>query len=285
MNKQNKARIETIMMNAHTEGNGIKTALIPVDLCELSPIYQRDQGRHVAHIASNWDDNKAGHLEASERGDHFNIWDGGNRLRAAVMVGKTHVLCNIRTGLTDEDEAHLFVTQEENVTKLTQYDKFIAACASGEEHGKVALLLRDICDEYGIKIKKACGKNSAGVLTAISVALAITNNEPDELRWVFRIIREANWHMEPGAYSRSVIMALNYVYTARCDISPDELRTEIVKIISQSSPKRFEYMARACYIDRKPSNAMASVIEHYINKLPQYGERKVQELPTRGLIF
>lgn len=38
----------------------------------------------------------------SERGDHFNIWDGGNRLRAAVMVGKTHVLCNIRTGLTDE---------------------------------------------------------------------------------------------------------------------------------------------------------------------------------------
>ena len=64
-----------------------------------------------------------------------------------------------------------------------------------------------------------------------------------------------------------------------------ELRTEIVKIISQSSPKRFEYMARACYIDRKPSNAMASVIEHYINKLPQYGERKVQELPTRGLIF
>lgn len=87
--------------------------------------------------------------------------------RAAVMVGKTHVLCNIRTGLTDEDEAHLFVTQEENVTKLTQYDKFIAACASGEEHGKVALLLRDICDEYGIKIKKACGKNSAGVLTAI----------------------------------------------------------------------------------------------------------------------
>ena len=122
-------------------------------------------------------------------------------------------------------------------------------------------------------------------MTAISVALAITNNEPDELRWVFRIIREANWHMEPGAYSRSVIMALNYVYTARCDISPDELRTEIVKIISQSSPKRFEYMARACYIDRKPSNAMASVIEHYINKLPQYGERKVQELPTRGLIF
>ena len=118
MNKQNKARVETIMMNAHTEGNGIKTALIPVDLCELSPIYQRDQGRHVAHIASNWDDNKAGHLEASERGDHFNIWDGGNRLRAAVMVGKTHVLCNIRTGLTDEDEAHLFVTQEENVTKL-----------------------------------------------------------------------------------------------------------------------------------------------------------------------
>ena len=103
MNKQNKARVETIMMNAHTEGNGIKTALIPVDLCELSPIYQRDQGRHVAHIASNWDDNKAGHLEASERGDHFNIWDGGNRLRAAVMVGKTHVLCNIRTGLTDED--------------------------------------------------------------------------------------------------------------------------------------------------------------------------------------
>ena len=167
MNKQNKARVETIMMNAHTEGNGIKTALIPVDLCELSPIYQRDQGRHVAHIASNWDDNKAGHLEASERGDHFNIWDGSNRLRAAVMVGKTHVLCNIRTGLTDEDEAHLFVTQEENVTKLTQYDKFIAACASGEEHGKVALLLRDICDEYGIKIKKACGKNSAGVLTAI----------------------------------------------------------------------------------------------------------------------
>lgn len=148
MNKQNKARVETIMMNAHTEGNGIKTALIPVDLCELSPIYQRDQGRHVAHIASNWDDNKAGHLEASERGDHFNIWDGGNRLRAAVMVGKTHVLCNIRTGLTDEDEAHLFVTQEENVTKLTQYDKFIAACASGEERGKVALLLRDICDEY-----------------------------------------------------------------------------------------------------------------------------------------
>ena len=49
-----------------------------------------------------------------------------------------------------------FVTQEENVTKLTQYDKFIAACASGEEHGRVALLLRDICDEYGIKIKKAC---------------------------------------------------------------------------------------------------------------------------------
>lgn len=172
MNKQNKARVETIMMNAHTEGNGIKTALIPVDLCELSPIYQRDQGRHVAHIASNWDDNKAGHLEASERGDHFNIWDGGNRLRAAVMVGKTHVLCNIRTGLTDEDEAHLFVTQEENVTKLTQYDKFIAACASGEERGKVALLLRDICDEYVTKedIEKEYGAfNKKNLETAMSV--------------------------------------------------------------------------------------------------------------------
>ena len=80
-------------------------------------------------------------------------------------------------------------------------------------------------------------------------------------------------------------MALNYVYTARCDISPDELRTEIVKTFRKVLRSGLNTWQEACYIDRKPSNAMASVIEHYINKLPQYGERKVQELPTRGLIF
>ena len=57
------------------------------------------------------------------------------KIENIVAVSYTHLDVYKRQGLTDEDEAHLFVTQEENVTKLTQYDKFIAACASGEEHG------------------------------------------------------------------------------------------------------------------------------------------------------
>ena len=120
-----------VLMNLRTEPNGLQVGYVPLGMIEI-PAFQRNDTKNIAKIAENWDDSKCGYITLSAHDGHFNVIDGGHRCRAARLCGKTHILAKVYQHLTLEEEAEVFVHQQDNVTKLTPYDKFNAALLSGD---------------------------------------------------------------------------------------------------------------------------------------------------------
>lgn len=254
-----------VLMNLRTEPNGLQVGYVPLGMIEI-PAFQRNDTKNIAKIAENWDDSKCGYITLSAHDGHFNVIDGGHRCRAARLCGKTHILAKVYQHLTLEEEAEVFVHQQDNVAKLTPYDKFNAALMSGDRpDGRSARRLKEVCGRHNIVIKKNPIPTSTGCLRSLSQAWHLADTNPEVLEWMFTLIDEAGWDAEPGALSESYILAMNQMYvrhTAAGDLA--DARQKILGVISHISPRKFELESRAAYVDRGPGPAITAMLESVV---------------------
>lgn len=199
---------------------GKKLGLVPVSEMFIDTTYQRTVQSHVNKIAKNWDNNKCAILQVSYRHDvdKYAIIDGQNRWTAAKKAGITHLLCQIYENLTIKEEAKIFSEQNDNVAKIASADKFKSLLVMGNE---VCLQIKELCDEFGISIRKTYGdslcktrKNLNGLIAAQRI---VEIYSIDCLRWIFTVIEKSGWDLTAKAYTDRSFQVLIAFYKARFD--------------------------------------------------------------------
>lgn len=199
---------------------GKKLGLIPVSEMFIDTTYQRTVQSHVNKIAKNWDNNKCAILQVSYRQDtdKYAIIDGQNRWTAAKKAGITHLLCQIYENLTIKEEAKIFSEQNDNVARIASADKFKSLLVMGNE---VCLQIKELCDEFGISIRKTYGdslcktrKNLNGLIAAQRI---VEIHGIECLRWIFTVIEKSGWDLTAKAYTDRSFQVLIAFYKARFD--------------------------------------------------------------------
>lgn len=176
-----------------------------IKLSECVPTdYQRSTNHtQVANIIKRFDEAKLGALTVSLRDGKYHIIDGLHRSVALKSLGYTHALCIVLTGLTYEQEADYFRTQNRDKRLLRPADLFKAGLAAGEEK---CITINRIVKENGFQI----GKSSKDFYKLASVHALYTIAEDygyDVLDSTLKLISET-WNGIPKASQSESLMGV-----------------------------------------------------------------------------
>lgn len=275
MNNQNNVNKElynyVISEAKEMAPTGVKTAMVPTSLLYVDKTYQRSikpsRWNKIKDMAENWSPIKCGAVIVVARPNEsrFAVVDGQGRKLAAEMAGVEKVFCFIAEDLTKAQEASLFVNQNKNCVPLTPFDKFTAYLAAGDENdpvAKAAHYLKKLCAEYCVAIKAAPAPKAVSVLRCLSSAWQIAETNPEQLRWIFEVIKHCGWATAENAYSEANFLALRAFHTRHADHLYAASNSLVNGILAMKvSPKRFESVARFRFADRGVSVAVSSLME------------------------
>jgi len=105
--------------------------------------YQRTTNpAQVDRIVAAFDEAKLGLPIVSEREGKYHLLDGAHRIAALRKLGYTHAMCIVLMGLTYQDEADYFRTQNQNSRPLTKFNLFKAGLEAGDE---MCVMIDRIC--------------------------------------------------------------------------------------------------------------------------------------------
>ena len=249
---------------------GKKLGLIPVTEMFVDTTYQRTVQSKVNKISKNWDSNKCAILQVSYRFDvdKYAIIDGQNRWEAAKKAGVTHLLCQIYENLTIKEEAKIFAEQNDNVTRISSADKFKSLLVMDD---KICLQIKELCDEFGISIRKTYGdslcktrKNLNGLVAAQRIVEQYGINC---LRWIFTVIERSGWDLTAKAYTDRSFQVLITFYKARYNKNSfDSDTTNLINLYANLG----EYNglvshANKYVLDKNPRNDKKSYSEREAN--------------------
>lgn len=249
-----KATRAKSIVNTTPETWGKRIAVIDMDLFAIDYSYQRVRTAHVNTIYDNWDNNECDPLIVSYRDGRFYIIDGQHRYYAALQKGIENLPCIVRTGLTKEDEARIFVKTNTSRKQLTPFDTFKANIANGNEsipEVKVDMTIKRICDKYNVTICRDNAKAAPRILRSISGARKYTKNtEHGEafFDWVMKVITENSWRDCSDAYRDMFIASLHSYYAD--NLNNIEIATQkLVLMMDKYSPSDVMSYAKETYSD------------------------------------
>ena len=249
---------------------GKKLGLIPVTEMFVDTTYQRTVQSKVNKISKNWDSNKCAILQVSYRFDvdKYAIIDGQNRWEAAKKAGVTHLLCQIYENLTIKEEAKIFAEQNDNVTRISSADKFKSLLVMDD---KICLQIKELCDEFGISIRKTYGdslcktrKNLNGLVAAQRIVEQYGINC---LRWIFEVIGKSGWDLTAKAYTDRSFQVLIAFYKARCnkDTFASDTENLITLYANLGEYNGLVSHANKYVLDKNPRNDKKSYSEREAN--------------------
>lgn len=231
--------------------NGQLIVSIPVKYLAVDHEYQREiagsRWSKVLDIASRYNSAKAGVILVSYRKSDgaFYIIDGQGRYEAAMKASLSAVNCQILMNCTQRNEAELFMSQDENVTKVSTHAKVKAGIVAQHDD---CMKLNEIMNKYGVLNSRQ--------ISSIGAALSIVEEDPEALDWVFSIIYRAGWNEMKNGFSQFVIKALYTMYErevlgyypgcAKQEQNEEvgrKIQTVLIPIMRENSPTVFSSVA------------------------------------------
>jgi len=166
--------------------------------------YQRPTNTaQVDKIADSFDEARLGLPIVSERGDRYHLLDGAHRVAALRKIGYTHAPCIVLTGLTYQDEADYFRTQDQNNRPLTKFNLFRAGLEAGDE---MCVRIDEVCraNKYTVGMS---GKNfnTIAAIFALSTICAVYGY--DVLDTTLALIRDT-WEGVSDATRREFLVGV-----------------------------------------------------------------------------
>lgn len=133
----------------------------------ISGDYQRPvEEARVARIASNFKPEKMGAVMLSDRGNGvYAVLDGQHRVAAARKLNLNTVHAEVLSGLTLEQEADYFRSQNENVASLKAIDRFRAGVCAKDPH---YVTIKAILDKYGFCVSSESEPKRIGSVGSLS---------------------------------------------------------------------------------------------------------------------
>lgn len=163
---------------------------VPIAKMKVSPHSQRDFKQHrVDQLAAEFDPEQIGYPVLNKRADdanHFWIIDGQHRVLAlkAIGWGDQNVQCEVYEGLTEQQEAEVFLRRN-NKLNVTAFDEFRIAVAAGRE---------DECDINRILMAQGLrldGSSQPGAVRAVGALRKVYAYSPATLARTLKILNES----------------------------------------------------------------------------------------------
>ena len=118
------------------EGHVVSMAIqqIPIDRLFVEEDFQRVLRMDKVHdILRKFSEKKVNPVKVHMEHDGvFSVLDGQHTTQTLRIMGYTHAPCIVYEGLTKQQKAHLFRTQDENKSRMTPYDRFKAATVEAD---------------------------------------------------------------------------------------------------------------------------------------------------------
>lgn len=133
---------------------------VALDRIKVDPRYQRALNMvRVRKMAANFDEKLVGVLTCSVRADGVYVIDGQHRLEVLRLLGRETVQCELRTGLTLEDEAKMFYHLDSDRQGLSGEAAFRALLTAQDP---LALAIEQAVKDAGLTIAYS-GPHAGGV--------------------------------------------------------------------------------------------------------------------------
>lgn len=281
--KANKALYNAIMNNTKEIGSKVY-ASIPVELLYVDSEYQRTDTRNemkILSLAKEWNNAKMDALRVVPHPEEnrFAVVDGYGRLRASQIKDnpRSSLECEIiRCAPEDPEsrrrfEARLYCEQQNETERLTPIQKHKANVLL---RNSTAMILDLVCNEYQVAITSGKGRRKEKTLGSYTDAYTTVQYCGEEcLRFVFDVIRDSGFELEPNGYCRPVMVSLRNIYAAY----GKHTKGVIAEYLRKSSVKEFKANAISRYPKRDPKVACTLFIQDYLMSLGYSREYTIKE--------
>lgn len=157
----------------------------------------------VKKLEREWNLNKVGAITVSVHDRAAWIIDGQHRWLAAMErgLGDTKAFCHVYRGLSEKDEAELFLALNDSRT-VSSLDKYLVGIVAEDE---TCLGIRDTLAKHGLKIG-----TSNGDVRCIAEAVSLYEKSPEMLDDVCATLTGA-WGTRATALERVIVAGLGIV--------------------------------------------------------------------------
>lgn len=201
---------------------------VEVELADLKidPQAQRTLNeRRAQQIADDLVVEAVGSIVVSERatGEKF-IVDGMHRARAKQLAGHSTITAEVHRGLTQQQEAVLFLIKNRESNKPSALDEFYVGLTAGLE---LFVDTHKTLDAHGLTM----GSTSTNGVGAVSGVLRITDNYGPEILHRALTVAESAWGRTPSTWDGMLLGGIGmFLGRHGDDINDDELASKMAKV-------------------------------------------------------
>lgn len=215
--------------------------------------YSYQRVSNINKLVDNWDYRKCSLLTVNYReSEHkFYVINGVHRVYAAKRNDTPVLPCEIFYNLSVSEEAYLFSTQDDDVEKVTTFDKYKANLLWEEEN---SIILKEMCDKYNIIVSGRKGdRKETGCLKALADTLNFFVNKKNEnqkkkaLDWIFNIYDKCGWRNDPLGLSGKYIVPITSVYNTTKDEQLEDVANVMIETLRNFDVKTIQSYATMYY--------------------------------------
>lgn len=173
----------------------VEHATLPLDTLLIDPQAQRAKSMpRIKRLATHFMPQAAGTLVVSERDDGSRyLVDGMHRREAGVLAGVSELPCEIHYGLTQQDEAQLFLIKNREGTKPSAADEYHIGLTAGLP---IYVDTQSVLEKMDLKVGNGTSANQVGAIAG--VINIVDRYDAETLERTLRVAEMA-WSRDKGA--------------------------------------------------------------------------------------
>lgn len=248
---------------------------VPVGVIKIDSAYQRDVSTHWVQQHLPFNDEQAGAIVLSSRAGGPYCIDGGHRLALARESNVEKINAFVIDGLSQQDEARLFVLYQRERRNLTSHALFRADVVRGDPD---TLAMVRVVNNAGFHLAKNGGDYN---ITAIDAVRSIQKNGGDDLLIRTLDLVKRIWLGEDKALSGQVLKGLSlFLQSAGAD--PVFQRERLEKVMHAHAPTKLVRLSQGIAQKRTASSSnaanVAEAIHEAYQKITRVPEDRLQPL-------
>lgn len=206
---------KTVYNIAQSQGRicGKMFAGVPLTLIHIDEGYQRTETFSKAkgdQIALNFSNDVYEPIKLNYRDGAYYCPSGQHRIYAHIVMKREFIVAEV-ISCPREEEIAIFLYQDDNRSKLSPYDRWKAGCELGLP---TDIILKEVCEQYGVSIGRLSGKS---ILGSITTATNIIEKDGREmLLLIFDTVVNSGWHDMSMAWDSRFIRSMHRFYSGRC---------------------------------------------------------------------
>lgn len=258
LTSKDRVMIQSLLKGAlHvSEKNKRLICFVPVYLMKIDYAYQRE----IKHngLLGKWDPDKSSMITLSYRKgepDVLYVIDGQHRVEAARKNGTESLVAEIFLDLTVEEEAEMFATQNDSISKVATSDTYKANLVYGEE---IDTSISNVCKRYGVIVSRFRKPKYLSGLGEARINVRMYGEKC--LDWIMGVVDAADWDVHKQPYTASWLRAFRFAYSENIsDVMTAQ--NNLIKTLVNCNPAMISVFASVSYPNLESRKAVCVALD------------------------